>query len=269
MNALKSRRKLLFGALSLLAILSVAIVGVASLATANAAGVGSKTLPDSASPWTASTSAHRLHAHAASDSITFGLYLSNGNVQSQQALVKSLYNPNSTEYHNWLSSGQFSAQYAPSASTIATAQSFLTNAGLTVLPSGYANLMLVRGKVSTIEQAFHTQISDYSVMGGTYYGATKDLQVPSSLSNAIAGVVGLSDVPVAAPRIATPNSNAAAAVPPYGGGPSGSGLTPSQIAGIYNSSTVYSKLKDEGQGSVLALYELAGYKASDITKYEN
>ncbi len=269
MNKLKSRRKLLFGALSLLAILSVAIVGIASLSNANAAGVGNKTLKGSASPWTASKSAHLLHAHAGSDVITFGLYLSNGNVESQQALLKSLYTPGSAQYHNWLSSGQFSAQYAPSASTVAAAQSFATKAGLKVLPSSYANLLLVQGKASTIEQAFHTQIADYNVMGGTYYGASKDLQVPTSLSNVISGVVGLSNIPVASPNIATPNSNAAAAVAPYGGGPLGSGLTPSQIAGIYNSSTVYSKLKDQGQGSVLALYELAGYKASDITKYEN
>ena len=56
--------------------------------------------------------------------------------------------------------------------------------------------------------------------------------------------------------------------PTYGGGPLGSGLTPSQIAGIYDANQVYQS-GHGGHGATLAVFELSGYVGSDIVKYED
>jgi kumamolisin len=133
-------------------------------------------------------------------------------------------------------------------------------------------LLLATGTTSQVEAAFHTTINDYRLADGSLsYSNNADVQIPANLSSAVLGVFGLSNMnPMKSQDVldATPNAGAAPP-PPYGGGPFGSGLTPSQIAGIYDSAPVYSKLHDRGQGETLALFELAGYQPSDITFYEN
>jgi kumamolisin len=227
------------------------------------------TLPNSAARWV--SSAHLLSHHANNDQITVGMMLRTMSVEQQQALVESLYHPNSPSYHQWLSSARFSHLYAPSQSSIAAAQAYLTQSGLHLVASPDASLQLASGTTSQVESAFHTTINDYTLTNGhTYFGNTANVQLPLSLSSSVLGVFGLSNVPVAHSydQIDT-SSSPNVAPPPYGGGPFGSGLTPSQIAGIYDSSRVYHQLKNQGQGTTLAVYELAGYTPADITFYEN
>jgi kumamolisin len=50
----------------------------------------------------------------------------------------------------------------------------------------------------------------------------------------------------------------------YGGGPWHTGLTPSQIADIYNANPVYTQLKEQGQRITLAVFELSNYTPRDI-----
>jgi subtilase family serine protease len=237
--------------------------------SARAAAQPNVTLPNSAARWI--SSAHLAGHHKRNDQMTIGLLLKTMSLDQQKALVASLYHPRSFSYHRWLSSAKFYQHYAPSQSSIAAAQAFLTQSGLHLVASPDASLQLASGTTSQVEAAFHTTINDYSLAHGkTYYGNTSNVQLPLSLSPSVLGVFGLSNVRVARSydRIDT-STNPNAPPPPYGGGPFGSGLTPSQIAGIYDANRVYQQLKNQGQGTTLAVYELAGYTSSDITFYEN
>ncbi len=257
--------------LSIVVILGMLIAAAATfkIASAEASGVGSVTLPNSASPWTKSTSAHLRGHHSTSDLITVGIWLKTSNAAGEQSLLKSLYNPTSAAYHQWLSQSQFSAQFAPAASDVSAAQSFLTGAGLHLVASPDTTLILAKGTSKQIEQAFQTTLNDYQTPLGTYYGATADVKLPSTFNQAVLGVVGLSDLPISHSNMLTDaSSKPNVGPPPYGGGPFGSGLTPSQITGIYDATSVQ-KGGNSGQGVTLAVYELSGYKASDIVKYEN
>ncbi|HEY0756246.1 MAG TPA: S53 family peptidase [Ktedonobacteraceae bacterium] len=263
-------RRPLLSVISLLAIVGMLIAAVFTVqfTRAGAAALGSVTLPNSSSPWTKSSSAHKHGHHNTRDLITVGLWLKNRDAAGQQSLLKNLYNQNSATYHQWLSQAQFSATFAPAASDVTAAQAFLTSAGLSLVSSPDSTLILARGTSQQIESAFHTTLNDYQTPQGTYYGATTDVQVPSSFSQAVLGVIGLSDLPVSHSHILTSANINAATVPPYGGGPFGSGLTPSQISGIYDATSVHNN-GNQGQGVTLAVYELSGYKASDIVKYED
>jgi kumamolisin len=203
--------------------------------------------------------------------MTIGLMLRTSNPAGQQSLMASLYDKNSPNYHHWLSTGEFMARFAPASSDVVAAESFLTHAGLHLLASPDATLLFASGTVGQVEAAFHTAINDYRLTDGhIYYSNATDVQIPTSLSNAVLGVFGLSSMSPMRSLAVTDYTPRQGTPPPpaYGGGPFGSGLTPSQIAGIYDATRVYSNLHDTGQGVTLAVFELAGYRARDITVYE-
>src|SRR5260370_25406465 len=107
-------------------------------------------------------------------------------LDQQRSLISSLYHPNSSSYYQWLSSAQFSLRYAPLQSSVAAAQSFLTQAGLHLVASPDASLQLASGATSQVEAALHTTINDYAMAhGNTYYGNSTNVQLPSSLSSSV------------------------------------------------------------------------------------
>ncbi len=270
MGNLKYSRNLTSTAVMFIASLSM-IFGTFFLTTGSVLAASSPftTIQGSFAGWT--ISAPMVGHHNSSDQLTIGLMLRTSHPDQQQSLLASLYNKNSPNYHQWLSTGEFMARFAPASSDVAAAESYLKQAGLHLLASPDSTLLLASGTTSQVEAAFHTTINDYRLTDGSvYYGNNSNVQIPANLSSAVLGVFGLSNVnPMHSQDVmdATPNAGAAPP-PPYGGGPFGSGLTPSQIAGIYDSAPVYSKLKDKGQGTTLAVFELAGYRSSDISFYE-
>ena len=268
MRNLKRPRSLIFSALGFITVLSMVFGAFYLHATSSkAASTGFTALPNSSAQWTAN--AKLVGPHSSTDTMTVTLLLRTSNAAGQQSLIASLYNKNSSNYHQWLSTGQFMAQFAPAASDVTAAQNFLTQAGLQLVASSSPTMLLATGTTAQVEAAFHTQINDYSTKTGTYYANSTVVQIPSALSASVYGVLGMTNVPLELSGDKTDvNPGTTPSIATYGGGPFGSGLTPSQIRGIYDVNSVYSTLKDKGQGTTLAVFELAGYKSSDITKYE-
>ena len=266
----KSRRSLLLSAMGLIALVGM-LAGTlfpGAIPTKAATG-GYVVLAGSAAKWTRSAGVHAVGHHVASDQLTVGLLLRTSDAAGQQALLKQLYHAGNG-YHQWLPTGAFSSRFGPSAAEVAAVTSYLTQSGLKLAASPDTSLVLATGTTSQVEAAFKTTIQDYSTPDGTYYGSTGDLSIPSALTSSVLTVVGTSNIKVAnsydmMDTAATPG----ATVPPYGGGPFGSGLTPSQIRGIYHVNPVYSKLGDKGEGTTISVFELSGYKGSDIVKYEH
>ncbi len=227
----------------------------------------------SAPQWT--RGAHLVGLHNSTDTLTVGLMLKTSHQAELQTLTKSLYDPTSTNYHQWLKAGEFNAQFGPSSADIATATNFLTQSGLHVTTQVAGPTMLfATGSTQQVASVFHTQINDYALTNGTtYYANASNVLLPSYLSGSVLGVYGLNSFDaytsndIIESNGDTSNGTSTPPPPAYGGGPLGSGLTPSQIAGIYNVTPVYKQLKDKGHGTTLALFELSGYTASDIAAY--
>lgn len=268
MSVFKSRRNLLLSGVSLFALLGMLVAGTFYVTSTRAAGVNPDVLQKSTPGWVNSPSVHHMGHHVSSDTLTVGVLLATSNQTGQQALLKSLYHPGS-QFHNWVSSSSFSASFAPTPASVAAVQAYLTHAGLTLQASPDASLVVASGHTNQVEKAFNTSIDDFSTPKGQYYANTKNVSLPAGMGRMVTGVFGLNSLPIAQSQAMIDSAKPNAAVPPYGGGPFGSGLTPSQIRGIYNVNPVYSKLKTEGQGTTIAVYELSGYKKSDIVKYED
>ncbi|GCE08100.1 S53 family peptidase [Dictyobacter aurantiacus] len=207
--------------------------------------------------------------------MTIELVLAMNHPERARAFIDALHDPHSSSYHHWLATGGFNAFFGPTTAQVQAAKYFLVSSGLTVLPQAPGNsafLIVARGSVHNVEAAFHVSIRYYQGAGGNvFFSNNTDPQIPASLQGIVIGILGLNNAPAAYPRSVKtrPASRRSSQVADYGGGPNGSGLTPSQIASIYNADPVYRKLHDWGQRTTLGLFQLSGYTPSDITVYEN
>ena len=217
--------------------------------------------------------ARLLGHHASTSQLTVSVVLQPRNAAQMNALLTALYDPTSSQFHQWLTSGQFNTLFAPLASQAAQVQSYLGKAGLKVIASSTPFLVRATGTTAQIEAAFHTTLVDYTTANGQpYFQNDSAVQVPASLSGLVASVVGLSNSVHEHTHYVTTSSaahNAGKATPKYGAGPGGSGLAPSQTASLYGANQVYQLgASGKGQGATLAVFELSGYTPSDITTYE-
>jgi len=288
-------RPLRLGGAALLGIATIALTG--SLTSANAATAASppaasslstlkNSLPKTTDPQTGSYSA---------PSMTVEVALAPRNQAGLNSTLQAVYTEGSSQYHHFLSAGQFDAQYAPTAAQTAGVSAYLANEGLSVSATNSPFLLSVTGSSAKITAAFHTTLSDYVDPHGTrYFQNSRTLQVPTSIASAIQGVVGLTNTvrehssvvkPLTAKGNASSSGASASCETPYvtikqlftyvnkgtnfpvgyGGGPDCVGLTPSQTNSMYDAPAA--SRATQGAGVDAAVFELSAYQASDIATW--
>lgn len=130
---------------------------------------------------------------------------------------------------------QVRARYSPSIAQAAGVRSYLLRSGfrhVTIAPDRL--LVSAVGDVATVESAFDTHIADMRVAGQRIYANTLPASVPRSLASTVTAVLGLSDFRMSLPAIkATVAASSAAPA----------GITPMQLAGIYQASALPSARK--------------------------
>jgi len=218
-------------------------------------------------------SAHMV-GHHTNRQLTISMVLQPRNVAQLNSLLAALYDPNSSQYHQWLPKGEFNTLFTPSASQVAQVRSFLQQAGLKVTGSSSPFLVRAAGTTAQIEAAFHTRLNDYRAANGkTFFQNDTSVQIPASLSGPVMNVTGLSNTVHSHTYYITARAAARAAgraVPHYGAGPGGSGLSPSQTSSLYGARQVYQLgNRGKGKGATLAVFELSGYTPADIATYEH
>src|SRR3984885_3514683 len=288
----KIPRPLRLGSVALLGFATIALTG--SPTSANAATAAPppaasslsalrNSLPATTDPHTGSYSA---------PSMTVEVALAPQNQAALNSALQAIYTEGSSQYHQFLSAGQFDAQYAPSAGERASVASYLANEGLTVASTNSPFLLSVTGSSAKITAAFHTSLSNYvDPRGVRYFQNSRTLQVPTSIVSDIQGVVGLTNTVREQSEVIRPLTGKAAAGSSaasascetgyvtkaqlfaavnkgtpfpygYGGGPNCSGLTPSQTNSMYDAPAA--SPATQGSGVNAAVFELSAYQASDI-----
>ena len=288
----KLPRPLRLGGAALLGLATIALTG--SLTSANAATAASppaasslstlrNSLPATTDPQTGSYSA---------PSMTVQVALAPQNQAGLNSALQAIYTEGSSQYHQFLSAGQFDAQYAPSAAERASVASYLASEGLTVASTSSPFLLSVTGSSAKITAAFHTSLSNYvDPRGIRYFQNSRTLQVPTSIVSDIQGVVGLTNtvreqsgiVKPLTGKAATGSAAASASCETpyvtikqlftyvnkgtsfpvgYGGGPGCVGLTPSQTNSMYDAPAA--SPATQGSGVNAAVFELSAYQASDV-----
>lgn len=206
-------------------------------------------------------------------------------------LLKNLYDPSHSQYQQFLSPDAFRERFSPTQAQVDQVTTFLASNGIKVT-SVDSNRLLVHaeGKASQIQTAFNTEIHHYQdAQGNVFFAPAYELQVPMGLGiQTVHGIDTQTRLRTHFRRQTPSNQLPFYSLPPLQkpgaqsnsdlstealshslltasatSGPIG-GFTPSQIVSGYSIPTTL-----DGSGQTLALFELDGYSASDITAYEN
>jgi hypothetical protein len=202
------------------------------------------------------------------------------------ALATAVSTPGSANYHDYLSVAEFAGRFGASAAQIAVVRAALRSDGLTsgaVAPDGLS--ITASGSAARASQAFDVSLHRYRERDGRQvYANTAAPRVPAALGAMVRGVLGLDDLPAAAPADLNRDTAKiiahAASAPLFGSGgvtpcmaatnntgPSGP-YTVNQIAGAYGMDGLYAN-GDFGAGVTVALYELEPYTANDVAQFQS
>lgn len=196
--------------------------------------------------------------------LDLSISLSLRNQSGLTQLIAAQSNPHSGLYHQYLSTREFQARFSPTQAAVNQVTTWLRSQGL-VVHSVAANHLLIdaSGSVATVEQAFQTTLASYQVNDRTVYAPTTEPSVPDALSGLIVSVAGLDDVGIHThgPIV---QSQSRATQPHGGSGPDG-GYTPGDLRTAYDMNSLISSAN--GTGQTVAIFELDGYKTSDVNNY--
>ena len=181
--------------------------------------------------------------------LTVGVYLDNPNQAAEDAYVKAVYDPSSSNYQNFLDPDQFRAQFGVPAAALQATESWLRAQGLTTTEvEGATNFVLATGTAAQVATAFSTTLARYTWNGRTFYANATAPSVPASLG--VSHVLGLNDLNrFFTPRVAAPIKPVATTSGPAGLPVPNTGLlSPSDLWSIYDLPT-----SNRGNGQSMAI----------------
>lgn len=203
------------------------------------------------------------------DAIHAAITLPLHNEAALKQLIERLYTPGDPLEGDFLTPEAFASRFAPTEADYKAVIAYATANGLQVEQEHPNRLLLdVVGPASAVEKAFGTRLAVYKTADGRLFRAPQsEPSVPAAIAGRLQGVVGLDTAAVLKPHYKISNNVNGVQVnrvlPHFGTGPNAA-LAPSDIKKAYNLSSV----TQTGAGQTLALFELDGFKASDITAYE-
>jgi subtilase family serine protease len=176
--------------------------------------------------------------------------------------LQQLYDPQSPQYHQYLSVQEFTQRFGPTQDDYDAAIHFAEGNGLTV-DETHANRMVldVEGDVTNVEKALHVSMGVYRhpTENRTFYAPdrepTLDLDVP------VLHISGLDNSTLPQAKFTSSKAQGHAPVGGTGSGPDGQFIGSDMRAAYYGSGSL------TGAGQTIGLFELTGYEVSDVQLY--
>jgi subtilase family serine protease len=195
--------------------------------------------------------------------------------QALEALLDAQQDPKSSEFHRWLTPGQFGERFGASRAAIAALSGWLESHGFRVdaLPASRAHLSF-HGSKAQVEAAFRTRIHLFDVQGERHFANTSAPEVPAALAPLITAIRGLHDfyprpgVRTRPARALGVRSGATAHPTPeitYDGGQE-NWVGPTDFATLYNLLPLY-KQSINGSGVTIAIAGESDINASIASLY--
>lgn len=129
---------------------------------------------------------------SAEQPVTFDIYMPIQKQAELDSLLKDLHNPNSPEYHHWITPQQFHQRFSPSAAALQSAKDELTASGFVVNQITPRRLQ-VTGTVGTVEHVFASELSNGTMQNGKrVVAATRPLTLTPALESLQAVVANFS-----------------------------------------------------------------------------
>jgi subtilase family serine protease len=181
-------------------------------------------------------------------------------------LVKRIYDPSEPDYGRFLTAAEFKERFAPTDTQVNEVISFLRARGFQKVTLHVNNLVIdAAAEASVVERAFRLELHEYlSAQGQRARAPTQNPELPTGLAMRIHGIAGLNSFRHSHPHLARRNG----ALNPQkadGSGSMNAYMTPAKIKSAYN----LSKSPTAGAGETVALFELDGFRDSDLATYDN
>jgi hypothetical protein len=114
------------------------------------------------------------------------------NEEKLKKLLDEQQNPNSPNYHRWLTATEFGAQFGVADADVLAVRDWLEQMGFTVRAVARSKRWVeFSGSARQVENAFHTQLRYYSGSGKKYLANASDIAMPAALAQVSRGVASL------------------------------------------------------------------------------
>jgi hypothetical protein len=119
-------------------------------------------------------------------------------MDEEEQFLRELQDPNSPQFHKFLSEEQWDARFAPSAQDEQAVAAWAQSQGLTITQR-YPNRLIVdvEAPVAAIEKALAVSINSYQIGEASYFSNDRDPSIPAALGNVVHSVLGLNSIEVA------------------------------------------------------------------------
>ena len=184
--------------------------------------------------------------------------------QALDQLIDQLHDPNSPNFHQWLTAEELGRDFGPAPEDIAAVTGWLQSQGFevnAVYPSGM--VVDFSGTAGHVRQAFHTEIHRLLVGGEEHIANMSDPAIPAALAPAVVGVVSMHDFRPRAMKKARPEYTFTS------GGATYQAVVPGDLATIYNLNSLFTaNPKITGAGQTIAVLEDTDlYSTADWTTF--
>lgn len=215
------------------------------------------------------TPAKRMHAAeylgsvSGSDSMKLAVVLKPRNQSALDDFLKRVQDPQDALFHKFLNPAEFAERFGPTEDDVKSVTDHFARYGVRATNVHPGRLVVdLEGSAAQVEDAVQVRLQNYRLADGRVArAASADPLLPADVATKIHAVAGLNDFARRRPHLRYPKGMNA--LVPHAS--VGDFMTPAKIRSAYSLDTV----SQTGAGETLALFELDGYTASDITAYTN
>jgi subtilase family serine protease len=185
--------------------------------------------------------------------------------QALQSLLARLHNPESPDFHQWLTAAKFGELFGAAQQDVEILTSWLESHGFRINVV-YPNRMLIdfSGTAGQVHKAFRTEIHQLDARGQGHIANVRDPQIPEALAVVVAGIVSLHDFKPRPMVKLRPQFT-------FGNGITGNvyATVPGDLAKIYNFNPVFNS-GITGQGQTVVLIENTNlFTSADWTTFRS
>jgi hypothetical protein len=176
------------------------------------------------------------------------------NRQELKQLLADQQNPNSVNYHRWLTPQEFGSRFGVSQAQYQRTVEWLQSNGFSVKTQPGNRLRIYfEGAAQDVERSFGVNIGLYQYNGKTYYSNDLSPQIPGEFQNVAFGIMGLDNFPKEHPLYQNGNHPL---------------LAPADAQVGYNLVPLISNGID-GTGQSIAVIETSDFNVSDVQVFRN
>ena len=184
---------------------------------------------------------------------------------ARKQLLADQQNPNSPNYHKWLTPQQYGDRFGLSRKDITTISHWLETQGFKIVEVAHArNWIAFSGSVGQVETTFHTQLHRFTLNGEERFSNTVDPSVPKALGGIVLGLRGLNNFKAKSLRVQKPMKLKG----DYRDGLGNNYLAPDDIATIYDIGPLYAAGID-GTGMKIAIMGQTDVHMADIEQFRS